>query len=237
MRNVNFRLRFVWSRERIRVACQSAGDAKRVRAPFRPMRLIHRSIPNPSGARGNHAAEQSWVGRGARSSSRWQRRPTGRFTIEQTTIVVVLPALRLRKLCPPTQGGCVRGENCASTKQCLYRLDRAPTGIFGFDDLSGGGLPAARPKFICGGPGSGKTLFALSFLYYGATKYGEPGVLVGFEERPEELIKNAASLNFRLDELINEKKFAIDHVRIDRTEIEETGGYDLCASRRRNRTQ
>jgi predicted ATP-dependent serine protease len=88
------------------------------------------------------------------------------------------------------------------TQQSLCQLDRAPTGIFGFDDLSGGGLPTARPTLICGDPGSGKTLFALSFLYYGATKYNEPGVFVSFEERPDELINNVRSLNFRLDELI-----------------------------------
>ena len=120
-------------------------------------------------------------------------------------------------------------ENRANdTKQKrLGRLDKAPTGIAGFDDLSGGGLPAGRPTLICGGAGCGKTLFAVTFLYKGASEYGEPGVFVSFEEGPDDLIKNVASLKFRIDELIDGKKFAIDHVRIDRTEPEETGEYDL----------
>jgi circadian clock protein KaiC len=106
-------------------------------------------------------------------------------------------------------------------------IEKAVTGIDGLDELTAGGLPVGRPTLICGAAGCGKTLFALTFLYKGATEHGEPGVFMSFEERPEDLVKNVNSLGFDLDKLIAEKKIAIDHVRIERNEIEETGEYDL----------
>ena len=75
-------------------------------------------------------------------------------------------------------------------------LSKAPTGIEGFDDITKGGLPVGRPTLVVGGPGSGKTLFAMEFLVNGASKYNEPGVFFSFEESEDELIKNVASLGF-----------------------------------------
>ena len=111
----------------------------------------------------------------------------------------------------------------------MTQLPKTPTGIPGFDEITGGGLPAGRPSLVCGGPGCGKTLFAISFLAHGAVQFGEPGVLMSFEENAEELAANVASLGFDLPQLVEEKKLAIDHVRVERSEIEETGEYDLEA--------
>ena len=102
-------------------------------------------------------------------------------------------------------------------------LPKASTGISGFDDVTFGGLPVGRPSLVCGGAGCGKTLFAVTFLVNGATKFGEPGVFMSFEERAEDLSANVASLGYDLDGLVGEGKLAIDHVRVERNEIEETG--------------
>ena len=106
-------------------------------------------------------------------------------------------------------------------------IPKAATGVSGFDDVTFGGLPAGRPTLICGGAGCGKTLFSTTFLVNGVMLYGEPGVLMSFEERAEDLVANVASLGYDLDGLIAEKKLAIDHVRVERSEIEESGEYDL----------
>ena len=109
----------------------------------------------------------------------------------------------------------------------LEILEKSPTGIKGLDDITGGGLPQARPTLLCGSAGSGKTLMALEFLVRGAVLFNEPGVYMAFEETEQELIRNAASLGFDLKKLIAEEKLAIDSVHIERSEIEETGEYDL----------
>jgi circadian clock protein KaiC len=109
----------------------------------------------------------------------------------------------------------------------LSRLKKLPTGIQGFDEITDGGLPKGRPTLVCGGPGSGKTLFGMEFLVRGATQYHEPGVFVSFEESTEELIKNSSSLGFDLNRLVDSKKLFLDYVHIERSEIEETGAYDL----------
>jgi circadian clock protein KaiC len=106
-------------------------------------------------------------------------------------------------------------------------LAKSPTGIDGFDQITAGGLPTGRPTLICGGAGCGKTLFAISFLVHGAVKFGEPGVFMSFEESSHELKQNVASLGFDLPGLIEKKKIVIDHVRVERSEIEEIGDYDL----------
>ena len=106
-------------------------------------------------------------------------------------------------------------------------LPKTPTGISGFDEITFGGLPKGRPSLVCGGPGCGKTLFAMEFLLRGATEFGEPGVMMAFEETAEDLSQNVRSLGFDLDKLIAEKKILVDHIHIDRSEIEETGEYDL----------
>ena len=106
-------------------------------------------------------------------------------------------------------------------------LPKALTGIQGLDEITGGGLPKGRPTLVCGGPGSGKTLLALTFLVNGAVQFDEPGVLMTFEENAEEMASDVASLGFHLPELIEAKKLAVDYVRVERSEIEETGEYDL----------
>lgn len=106
-------------------------------------------------------------------------------------------------------------------------LPKTPTGITGLDEITLGGLPSGRPTLICGGTGCGKTLFSLEFLIRGAQEFNEPGVFMAFEEKPKDLAMNVASLGFDLDKLQAEKKIKIDYVHIDRSEIEETGEYDL----------
>jgi circadian clock protein KaiC len=106
-------------------------------------------------------------------------------------------------------------------------LQKERTGISGFDEITGGGLPAGRPTLICGSAGAGKTLFAMEFLVRGASLYDEPGVFMSFEENDEELATNVASLGFDVKRLIAGKKLVVDHVFIERSEIEETGEYDL----------
>src|SRR6202049_1164713 len=106
-------------------------------------------------------------------------------------------------------------------------LPKASTGIQGLDEITGGGLPTGRPTLVSGGAGSGKTLFGLEFLVRGATQYGEPGVFMSVEETSPDLTQNAASLGFDLERLVGEKKLFIDHVHISRSEIAETGEYDL----------
>ena len=115
----------------------------------------------------------------------------------------------------------------ASDTTTRATLPKAPTGIEGFDDITFGGLPTGRPTLICGSAGCGKTLFAITFLVNGATRYDEPGVFVSFEERAEDLAANVASLGYDLDDLVAKGKLAIDHVRVERSEIEESGEYDL----------
>ena len=106
-------------------------------------------------------------------------------------------------------------------------LSKAPTGIEGLDEITAGGLPAGRTTLVCGSAGSGKTVFGLEFLVHGALNFGEPGVFMAFEETPLELTQNVASFGFDLSQLEAEGKLAIDHVFIERSEIEETGEYDL----------
>jgi circadian clock protein KaiC len=107
------------------------------------------------------------------------------------------------------------------------QLPKSPTGILGLDEVTGGGLPRGRPTLVCGGPGSGKTLLAASFLVNGITQFDEPGLLISFEENSEELASDVASLGFDLERLIAEQKLIVDYVRVERSEIEETGEYDL----------
>lgn len=107
------------------------------------------------------------------------------------------------------------------------RLEKSPTGIRGFDEITQGGLPRGRTSLVTGGPGTGKTMFAMEFLVNGVIRHGEPGVFVSFEETQEELIANSASLGFSLPELCESNRLYVDYVHVERSEIEETGEYDL----------
>jgi circadian clock protein KaiC len=106
-------------------------------------------------------------------------------------------------------------------------LPKTPTGISGLDEITFGGLPRERPTLICGHAGCGKTLLSVEFLVHGAIDYAEPGVFVAFEETEADLTKNVASLGYDLAELRRSKKLLIDYIHIERSEIEETGEYDL----------
>lgn len=106
---------------------------------------------------------------------------------------------------------------------------KSPTGISGLDEITGGGLPTGRPTLVCGSAGCGKTLFSMEFLVNGITQFDEPGLFVAFEENASELAANVRSLGFDLEELEAEGKLLIDHVHIERGEIEENGEYDLEA--------
>jgi len=107
------------------------------------------------------------------------------------------------------------------------QIPKTKTGITGLDEITGGGIPSGRPTLICGEAGSGKTLLSLEFIVRGATEFNEPGVFMAFEEKAEELAKNVGSLGFDLKKLVADKKLKVDYVHIDRSEIEETGEYDL----------
>jgi len=121
--------------------------------------------------------------------------------------------------------------NMKQTRKSSQSLDRAlpkcPTGIAGFDEITLGGLPRGRPSLICGGAGCGKTLFGIEFLARGAQDFGEPGVCISFEETAEDLAQNAVSLGFDLKALERANKLVIDYIHIDKSEIAETGEYDL----------
>lgn len=101
------------------------------------------------------------------------------------------------------------------------------TGIDGLDEITGGGIPTGRPTLICGSAGCGKTIFAIQFLVKGIVEYNEPGVFMSFEETTKDLSQNVRSLGYDLDQLIADKRLKVDHVHIEKSEIEETGEYVL----------
>jgi circadian clock protein KaiC len=106
-------------------------------------------------------------------------------------------------------------------------LDRAPTGISGLDQITGGGLPRGRVTLIAGSAGAGKTLLGLQFLVAGARDYGEPGVLLTFEESAAKVADNVRSLGFDLDELQRDGLLAVLSFRVEPTEIIAAGEFDL----------
>ena len=106
-------------------------------------------------------------------------------------------------------------------------LPKAPTGIQGLDEVTGGGLPKGRVTLVCGSAGCGKSLLAMEFLVHGAVRYGEPGVCIDFEETEEKLRANVASLGFDLRALTKRKMLLVDYVSIERSQIAETGEYNL----------
>src|SRR5690242_614499 len=122
---------------------------------------------------------------------------------------------RARRLVQPASRNSTRG------------VGKVPTGIPGLDQITGGGFPRGRAALVAGGPGSGKTLLGMEFVLRGALEYGEPGVVMSFEETAEELATNMKSLGHDVPALVRDKKLLVDHVHIERREIEETGEYDL----------
>jgi circadian clock protein KaiC len=118
-------------------------------------------------------------------------------------------------------------QKATRTQATRHQLRKTPTGIVGLDEITGGGLPTGRPTLVCGGAGCGKTLLAMEFLVRGATQFNEPGVFMAFEETARDLTQNVVSLGFDLDDLVARKKIMLDFVYIERSEIEESGEYDL----------
>jgi circadian clock protein KaiC len=118
-------------------------------------------------------------------------------------------------------------KNTSKPAAPATRLPKCLTGIQGLDEITGGGLPRGRPTLVCGGAGCGKTLLAVEFLVRGAVQFGEPGVFMAFEETEAELKVNVASLGFDLAGLVRRKKIAIDYVHIERSDVQESGEYDL----------
>jgi circadian clock protein KaiC len=90
--------------------------------------------------------------------------------------------------------------------------DRTATGILGFDDLVEGGFPKNSSVLICGGPGTGKTIFCMEYLINGATKFNEKGLYVSFEQRRDDLVKQAKQFGWDLDDL--EKKGQVKVISI-----------------------
>ncbi len=122
------------------------------------------------------------------------------------------------------------GESSMREKKLRFHrkvLPKSPTSIQGLDEITGGGLPKGRPTLVCGGAGCGKTLFAMEFLVRGATDYNEPGVFLSFEETEKELTANVASLGFDLNSLVQQKKIWLEHIHVERGEIEQSGEYNL----------
>jgi circadian clock protein KaiC len=109
----------------------------------------------------------------------------------------------------------------------LVGLAKAPTGIRGLDEVTGGGLPRGRPTLVCGSAGSGKTLLAMEFLVRGITEFNEPGVFVAFEETHDDLVANVASMGFDLAALERDGMLVVDHISVVATEVVEAGEWDL----------
>lgn len=118
-------------------------------------------------------------------------------------------------------------ELSAGSVSTTGSIPKSPTGIAGLDEITGGGLPSGRPTLVCGSAGCGKTMLSLEFLVRGAVEFNEPGVYMMFEENAKELTDNVRSLGFNLDQLVHDRTLVLDHVHIERSEIEETGDYDL----------
>jgi len=127
----------------------------------------------------------------------------------------------------PAYDPAIMPRKASTSASPAARLPKCPTGIQGLDEITDGGFPRGRPTLVCGHAGCGKTLLAAEFLVRGAVKFGEPGVLMCFEETQTELEANVASLGFDLASLVRRKKLLVDHVRVERSEIQETGEYDL----------
>lgn len=115
----------------------------------------------------------------------------------------------------------------STTKLKSFHFPKAPSGVEGLDEITEGGLPKGRPTLVCGSAGCGKTLLSMQFLIKGITDYKENGVFMSFEEPSKDLSLNMLSLGMDLDKLKAEKKLVVDHVRVERSEIEEAGEYDL----------
>jgi len=113
----------------------------------------------------------------------------------------------------------------SASRPLLQAPNKAPTGIAGFDEITGGGLPHGRTTLLVGGPGSGKTILALQFLVHGARKCKEPGIFVAFEETSRRIADNAAGFGWKLGELQGKKLFFLDAQ--PQPDLVQSGSFDL----------
>jgi circadian clock protein KaiC len=107
-----------------------------------------------------------------------------------------------------------------------HALEKMPTGIDGFDKISGGGLPRNRTSLVMGGPGCGKTVFAMQTLVNGARLWNEPGIFVAFEEPSRQTIANTASFGWDLPTLEKEGKLFFLNARLSANDV-QSGNFDL----------
>jgi len=107
------------------------------------------------------------------------------------------------------------------------QVQKLPTGIEGFDDVCHGGLPIGRSTLISGTSGTGKTIFSLHFLYNGIRHFDEPGIFVTFEESPLDILRNAASFGWNLQELVEQDKLFILDASPDPDGQDVAGNFDL----------
>ncbi len=125
----------------------------------------------------------------------------------------------------------VTGAGSSSTGNVVAGLVKAPTGIGGFDEIAFGGVPRGWATLVTGaagvGVGVGKTLFGLEFPVRGAREFGEPGVLLSFEESGAELATNVASLGFDLPGMERDGRLEVDSFRVDAAMVIATGAFDL----------
>ena len=106
-------------------------------------------------------------------------------------------------------------------------LRKRSTGIGGFDEITGGGLPEGRLSAVVGGPGTGKSIFAVQYLRHRYVSDGEPGILVSFEESPASIAANLAGFDWRLDEL-PEGAITFVELRLP-SDVEVSGDFDISA--------
>ena len=118
-----------------------------------------------------------------------------------------------------------RATSSAAENQDVAALHKTPTGVEGFDAITGGGLPRNRTSLIFGGPGSGKTVFALQTMVNGARQFGEPGIFVAFEENSRHILANAASFGWNLPQLEKKQLFFFDAKL--RPDVIKAGEFDL----------
>ena len=106
-------------------------------------------------------------------------------------------------------------------------LEKCPTGIKGFDEITEGGIPRNRITLLSGGTGTGKTLLGIDFLISGVTKYDETGVFMSFEENGDELFEDVGSLNFDLQSLVTDKQIQLEYVVLERRDVQADGEFNL----------
>jgi circadian clock protein KaiC len=115
--------------------------------------------------------------------------------------------------------------DCMSDKKHLAGMEKIPSGIEGFDDITDGGLPIGRTTLLMGGPGSGKTVIALQMLVNGTAHHGTPGIFVAFEENARLVSANGEAFGWNMRELEKKQLFFIDACL--RADVIKSGGFDL----------